>query len=188
MNPSRRMLCNVINHFQLACLSFRKFLFDFLLLHQSSAKVLSNTYTPFLVDFPVSQHCDTMTIQFDTEKKKFMNLLRVTLFIGRIFFLASLRHSTLLTKSTFRRKVHTLMQIGKFIYVQLFLIIRISPPLTYYLYLFVPKCTYQHHFITTILIRPKAQLPLSCCMQLKMIQVTLGHYKYMLHSRWSNLS
>ena len=187
MNPSRRMLCNVINHFQLACLSFRKFLFDFLLLHQSSAKVLSNTYTPFLVDFPVSRHCDTMTIQLDTEKKNFMNFFSVTLFMGRIFFLASLRHSTLLTKSTFRR-YSTLMQNGKFIYVQLFLTIRISPPLTYYLYLFVPKCTYQHHFITTILIRPKAQLPLSCCMQLKMIQVTLGHYKYMLHSRWSYLS
>ena len=69
MNPSRRMLCNVINHFQLACLSFRKFLFDFLLLHQSSAKVLSNTYTPFLVDFPLSRHCDTLTIHLDTEKK-----------------------------------------------------------------------------------------------------------------------
>ena len=81
----------------------QKFLFDFLLLHQSSAKVLSNTYTPFLVDFSVSRYCDTMTIQLDTEKKNFMNFFSITLFIGRIFFLASLRHSTLLTKSTFRR-------------------------------------------------------------------------------------
>ena len=88
MNPSRRMLCNVINHFQLACLSFRKFLFDFLLLHQSSAKVLSNTYTPFLVDFPVSRHCDTITIQLDTEEKKFHEFFQYYIIYRENIFLS----------------------------------------------------------------------------------------------------
>ena len=186
MNPSRRMLCNVINHFQLACLSFRKFLFDFLLLHQSSAKVLSNTYTPFLVDFPVSRHCDTMTIQLDTEKKnheffKYYIIHRENIFLS---FIATL---DTFDKVYFQKVQYSHVEWKVYLCIAFFNN-QNYPPLTYYLYLFVPKCTYQHHFITTILIRPKAQLPLSCCMQLKMIQVTLGHYKYMLHSRWSYLS